>query len=549
MRLSRCSVSRASTLINQRQRAAAPAATPEPEYNRTFENGQAHVTAINPATDEHGILKLTPLKNFVAKKTPRHYPLPPEAVDGLKQALVDCLRAPKVLQHEADQITEKLSQRRFPASSKEVQAARKTIVEQLKSKGESDAFLGPEYFSQKVNQAQDRYLQREVSKKLKKTRYNWKPLEFDSREEAAAFTLSRLPAYYAEVRRVLAEFSRVDFAPKSVLDYGSGTGSVFWAVRDTWSDSVEEYCLVDTSDAISQFAMDVMRGKGDQTGLIEKNVYFRRALVPSPQKKYDLTIIHRGLIEIGSHEKRLELISTLWQRTNRFLVIIESELEDSFEAVIQARNFILTNGVKMDSRKVREELAEHNLLDETTEAILHDRQMSYSEKYALIRERFPDPAALPTFIETGYVFAPCPHDQGCPKIDLPQGKKSCKFSARWNELRADGRTKSKRNDGTGTSMFSYTIMEKGMRPADTVSPSRVLDVKKASGCVTCTTCTPFDGLLRFPVSRRAGPLYKLAKTCAPGSLFPIDGEMVASTSEYHVVREMLKEELGKSRKR
>lgn len=152
-----------------------------------------------------------------------------------------------------------MNQRRFPASPKEVQSLRREIVAKLRSDEFSDFNLGPEHFSQKVLNAQEKYLHRQVAKKLKKTRYNWKPLEFNDKEDAAVFTLSRIAPYYAEVRKVLNEFERINFKPKTILDYGSGCGSAFWASRDIWGDDFEEYCLVDVDDNISHFAMDVMR--------------------------------------------------------------------------------------------------------------------------------------------------------------------------------------------------------------------------------------------------------------------------------------------------
>ncbi|KAE9548576.1 hypothetical protein FO519_008213 [Halicephalobus sp. NKZ332] len=514
----------------------SPSLKKQDTFNRTYEDGKCHVTTINACTDEHAVLKLTPMKGFVSVKTPKIFPLPKEAIEGLKNALIESKKPAKVVQHEADQLTEKLNQRRFPASPKEVQAARREIVAQLKSDEMSDFNLGPEHFSQKVLNAQEKYLYRQVSKKLKKTRYNWMPLEFKDKEDAAIFTLSRIAPYYAEVRKVLNEFERINFKPKTVLDYGSGCGSAFWASRGAWGDEFDEYCLVDVDNNISHFAMDVMRGENnpEEVGLVSKNVYFRRTLVPSPQKKYDLVILHRTLIEIASHEQRLELISTLWNRTNRFLVIIESELEDSFEAVIQARNFILTNGVKMNSSLLKEILIREGIFNDDVEAIIKNKMMSYSEKFLLLREKLPNPEKLPTFIETGHVFAPCPHDGGCPLVDMAPGRKSCKFVAKWQEFRADGKTKSKNKDGTGSSMFSYCIMEKGLRPQKS-TPGRLLDKSKASGCVTCKVCTEFDGIQRFPVSKRAGPLYQLAKSAVPGQLFPLEGEIVASEGDYHIL--------------
>uniref|UniRef100_A0AC35FRU4 Methyltransferase-like protein 17, mitochondrial n=1 Tax=Panagrolaimus sp. PS1159 TaxID=55785 RepID=A0AC35FRU4_9BILA len=508
--------------------SARETAKPKPEYNRTYENGQVHVTSINPGTNEHSVYRLSPVKNYKATKGLRFFPLPEQAVEGLKVALVNCQRPAKQLQHEADQMTEKLNQRRFPASPKEVQAARREIVGKIRSKENNDEMIPFEMLDEKIKKAHDNYLQKEVQKKLKKTRFNWKALEFGKSEEAAAFSLSRLAPYFAEVKKVLSEFERNGFKPETILDYGGGCGSAFWAVREQWGDDFQEYCFIDTNDLITQFAMDIMRGSNStEPGLISKKLYFRRALIPSLQNKYDLVIIHRTLIEIGSHEQRLELISRLWQRTNKYLVIIESDMEDAFSAIIQARNFILTNSVKIDSHILRQTLEENNLMSEEMSQIIYDKQMSYSEKYCLIREKLSDPNALPTFIEHGHVYAPCPHDLGCPKIDLPKGKKSCKFFARWNEIRADGKTKSKKRDGTGVSAFSYVILEKGHRPGG-VHPGRLLDKKTAGGCVTCTVCTPFDGLQRFPISKRAGPIYQLAKGAESGQLFPLEGNVVQS---------------------
>lgn len=227
-------------------------------FNRTYEDGKCHVTSVNACTNEVNVMKLTPMKNFVSYQTPKLFPLPLDAISGLKTALADCKKAAKIVQHEADQLSQKLNQRRFPASPKEVQGARKKIISKLKLDEDSSTYLSSEYFSQKIQNAQEKYVNREVHKQLKKTRYNWKPLDFKTKEDAAVFSLSQMAPYFAEARKVLNEFKRIDFKPETVLDCGSGCGSVFWAVRDFWPD-VGEYSLVDINDSISQFAMDVMR--------------------------------------------------------------------------------------------------------------------------------------------------------------------------------------------------------------------------------------------------------------------------------------------------
>ena len=76
----------------------------KPEFNRTYENGKVHVTSINAGTGEHSVLKLTPASNFTSTKALRYFPLPAEAVEGLKRAVVNCSRPAKQLQNEADHV-------------------------------------------------------------------------------------------------------------------------------------------------------------------------------------------------------------------------------------------------------------------------------------------------------------------------------------------------------------------------------------------------------------------------------------------------------------
>lgn len=92
---------------------------------------------------------------------------------------------------------------------------------------------------------------------------------------------SRLAPNYAEIARVLDEFDGHDFSPSTVLDYGSGIGaglwicffltfmkfilkhecfhSGFWAVNERFGSEVKDYCMVDPSPIMTQFAMDIMR--------------------------------------------------------------------------------------------------------------------------------------------------------------------------------------------------------------------------------------------------------------------------------------------------
>lgn len=61
------------------------------------------------------------------------------------------------------------------------------------------------------------------------------------------------------MERVLAEFDRIDYVPETILDYGSGIGSAFWAANTIWGAKIRQYCLVDNNFHMRNFSMDIMR--------------------------------------------------------------------------------------------------------------------------------------------------------------------------------------------------------------------------------------------------------------------------------------------------
>lgn len=84
--------------------------------------------------------------------------------------------------------------------------------------------------------------------------------------------------------------------------------------------NIQQYSLIDPNYHMRNFSMDLMRGTNYNGNgeFVFKNVYFRKNLIPSVKNnKHDLTIVHRTLIEMPTAEERIDLINTLWERTNR----------------------------------------------------------------------------------------------------------------------------------------------------------------------------------------------------------------------------------------
>uniref|UniRef100_A0A1I7VGX4 Methyltransferase-like protein 17, mitochondrial n=1 Tax=Loa loa TaxID=7209 RepID=A0A1I7VGX4_LOALO len=501
---------------------------------KSLDDSGANVISVNTGTDSKSIIQL---RDVGARKVRLKYNgvLPQKAIVGLWNALTSCARNPKILQFQADQLKEKLSQRQFPASPKEVQEARYEIKKMLEAEG---AFPDRNAVGQKVLEAFDLEVKKKVDKLLRHTKYNWKPLGFKTREHAAAYTLARFAPNYAEVRFVLQEFMNNGYIPETVLDYGSGSGAAFWAAFEQWGERVKSYQLIDSNEEISQFCMDILRGSGENNGhpFVHPNVSFRKFLSPSSNNNFDVIIVHRLFAELASEELRTELLIDLWKRANKYLVLIDGSCKGGYDALMEARDYILMGGCELHREQTRQVLMKAGVLNDEAECILTDQQLSNYMRYNLIKNMLPPGTVLPTRLEPGYVFAPCPHDQGCPK-SVRREKDVCSFSTQWNVLRADGR---KQIFNTERGSFTYVIMAKGTR-SHHINESRLLTLHHGGGHVCCTVCTPFCGIQRFTVSRCMGKIYKLVKNVKVGRVLPAELRTVGSDSELDVYEEAVEE--------
>lgn len=59
------------------------------------------------------------------------------------------------------------------------------------------------------------------------------------------------------------------------------------------------------------------------------------------QLKYDLVLSAFSLLELPDAKTRLETVSRLWQKCDRFLVIVEQGTRAGFNVVNEARDFVL----------------------------------------------------------------------------------------------------------------------------------------------------------------------------------------------------------------
>ncbi|XP_076149818.1 ribosome assembly protein METTL17, mitochondrial [Alosa pseudoharengus] len=192
------------------------------------------------------------------------------------------------------------------------------------------------------------HIRRQVLYDLRKTTYHWTPLRYDE-ALGVVYMASRLAGGYAAVRRALYEIKKRDpsFSPHSLLDFGSGLGTVVWASYSLWADSLREMVCVDSSGAMNDLADQLLRGGDEQSKAFIDNVYFRQFLPVSPKVQSDLVVGAFALSELGTSKERQDAILTLWRKTGSYLVLVENGTMDGHSILMEARNTVLKNEDKV----------------------------------------------------------------------------------------------------------------------------------------------------------------------------------------------------------
>jgi len=250
------------------------------------------------------------------------------------------------------------------------------------------------------------------------------PIQYEYDEKnVAAYVAARMPAVYGAVHRVLSEVAtRVpDFTPSRVLDYGSGPGTVLWAMREVWPEGLEHVNLVEPSRAMATACRTLLQDV-EKLPLIKVHpslALFTRGLRKST-RLHDLVVSSYALGELLTPAERITAVRQLWALTSDVLVLIEP-------------------GTPQGSRTVREMRAH----------ILH------MEKKKLRREGAGG----------AFVVAPCPHDGQCP---MDKTSNWCHFIQRLERTTSQRVTK-RHNKPTPLrayedEKFSFVVLRRGSRP-------------------------------------------------------------------------------------
>ncbi|XP_071443908.1 ribosome assembly protein METTL17, mitochondrial [Hetaerina americana] len=411
---------------------------------------------------------------------PKHHPgifkfpsvaLPKKLINTISSVLKD--QPIKTLVKDAKMLRQYLHSRHAPIESLEMKARVSELEKQIRSEdGIDENLLGEEERSH-LMEVRAAKLKSLIGQRI----YCWKSIDYDE-YKSKVYLLARSASNYAVLMKVFNELKIKDptFSPKTLLDFGSGVGTVIWAVRNSW-DKVIEYFCVDKSSHMNDLA-DLILRDGNINNELPSPGYFFRQFLPSAQTlKYDLVVSAFSLVDLPTSQNRLQTIMNLWNKTSGYLVLIEDGTLAGYKVLNEARDFILEFG-------------------------------SSSKNIANV---------------AAHVVAPCPHDLPCPKIKT---KKPCSFPVKYLTIPLEGREESR------TALYSYVVLKKGVRSEDSLDWPRlvqpVLTRSKHTICRLCCSNGQIEEII-FTSSKHGKFTYHCARASHWGDLLPV--KLSDSTSE------------------
>ncbi|KAE9601544.1 hypothetical protein Lal_00040705 [Lupinus albus] len=256
-------------------------------------------------------------------------------------------------------------------------------------------------------------------------------------DETIAYVASRMPAVYCACHRVLKEVRRrlPGFSPARVLDFGAGTGSAFWALREVWPKSLEKINLIEPSQSMQRAGRSLIQDLKNLP-LIHSydSIQSLSQSIGKSERRHDLVIASYVLGEIPSLKDRITVVRQLWDLTQDVLVLVEPGTPHGSSIIAQMRSHILW----MEQRKHRKSAGKNN-------EVCKD---------------------LTTQKAGAFVVAPCPHDGTCP---LVKSGKFCHFVQRLERTssqRAYKRSKGVPLRGFEDEKFSFVVLRRGQRPRE-----------------------------------------------------------------------------------
>lgn len=168
--------------------------------------------------------------------------------------------------------------------------------------------------------------------------------EASSHVSLPAYVATRVPATYAATGRAMAEVAHVcpQFAPRQVLDIGTGPGTATWAALVQWP-SLQHLQQVEPEPRLAALAQEINTASGMPLLAGSQIVSADLARLPASVDAADLVLAAYVLAELPV-QQMVDAARSLWRLTKGVLLITEPGTPQGFARIREVRRVLLAEG-------------------------------------------------------------------------------------------------------------------------------------------------------------------------------------------------------------
>jgi ribosomal protein RSM22 (predicted rRNA methylase) len=163
-----------------------------------------------------------------------------------------------------------------------------------------------------------------------------------SANDVLAYAAYRMPATYAVVRAALQQLQLgvPDFQPRTLIDFGAGTGAVAWAAADVWP-TLSGVTLLEQSAAAIALGQRIMRGSSSAA---LQGAAWRQWRLSTDADGGDAEVATAAYVLGELTEQQQTVLAGLLMRSAPTVVVIEPGTPAGFARIIQARTALIDAG-------------------------------------------------------------------------------------------------------------------------------------------------------------------------------------------------------------
>ena len=193
----------------------------------------------------------------------------------------------------------------------------------------------------KINQIKKDY--KSISTKYRGEKIN-SSVVVSSDEQALSYVSTRTGETSVIIHDVLSKLNNyvdINNDIKTVLDLGSGTGSVFWAL-DNFAKNID-ITAVEKQQSMLKYSQLL------STHLDFHIEYIKEDVLSPKIKNLDTfnMVIESFVFNEMSREDRFKALDLMYEKSNKYLVLIEPGTPNSYENMMKDREYLLSKGLNL----------------------------------------------------------------------------------------------------------------------------------------------------------------------------------------------------------